>query len=272
MGGIRLVLIDLDGTLVGPEGVPPCAWEALAEAQRQGLKLALCTGRPGRGLALEYARKLDPSGPHIFESGAVLADGKGQPLLAFPLEEGLHRAMVQKARTLGLDLEVYTQEGGYYVDRPSPLVLAHARMLGLEPEEGDLLGLKGVVRLQVLAEEGTWRWARRGFLLPGLALHEATSPLLPGVVFASLTEEGVSKRRGAEALAQALGMGLEEVAMVGDGPNDLEVLSAVGLGIAMGQAPEEVRRAARYTVPPPEACGLVQALGIVLEYAARPHC
>lgn len=47
--------------------------------------------------------------------------------------------------------------------------------------------------------------------------------------------------------------------MVGDGENDLELIRAVGLGIAMGNASPSVKRAARRVVAPVEACGLAEA-------------
>jgi hydroxymethylpyrimidine pyrophosphatase-like HAD family hydrolase len=51
--------------------------------------------------------------------------------------------------------------------------------------------------------------------------------------------------------------------MVGDGENDLELIQATGLGIAMGNAPEQVKRAAKRVVGPVDACGLEQALSII---------
>lgn len=50
--------------------------------------------------------------------------------------------------------------------------------------------------------------------------------------------------------------------MVGDGENDLELLRAVGVGIAMGNAPS-VKRAAQRVVAPVEACGLAEALRLL---------
>lgn len=85
---------------------------------------------------------------------------------------------------------------------------------------------------------------------------------MPGVRFVSLTKEGVSKLSAARLVAEAYGLPLSECAMVGDGENDLELLRAVGVGIAMGNAPS-VKRAAQRVVAPVEACGLAEALRLL---------
>ena len=46
-----VLFVDLDGTLVGPAGVHERVWGPLAEARAAGVRLAVCTGRPGRGIA-----------------------------------------------------------------------------------------------------------------------------------------------------------------------------------------------------------------------------
>lgn len=100
-------------------------------------------------------------------------------------------------------------------------------------------------------------------LPPGLQAHVAESPKMPGVRFVSLTKEGVSKLSAARLVAEAYGLPLSECAMVGDGENDLELLRAVGVGIAMGNAPPSVKRAAQRVVAPVEACGLAEALRLL---------
>jgi hydroxymethylpyrimidine pyrophosphatase-like HAD family hydrolase len=75
MGGhsaVKLVFVDVDGTLVGKDGVPPCIWPRVEALRAKGVRLSLITGRPGRGETLGYARRLDPTGLHVFESGAVV--------------------------------------------------------------------------------------------------------------------------------------------------------------------------------------------------------
>jgi len=269
---IRLVFIDVDGTLVGENGVPECVWEEVEALKARGVRLALTTGRPGRGLALDYARRLDPEGLHVFESGAVvlaltrdLHTPPLRPLLVEPLPREAALEVQAFARKRGLPLEAYTASGGFYIPEDHPLLLLHQRLLGLPAEIRPLEEIQEpLVRLQILAEPG--RLEVRD-LPPSLALHTATSPKMPGVLFASFTRKGVSKRSAARFVAEAYGLDLKEAAMVGDGENDLELLQAVGLGIAMGNAPEPVQRAAHKVVAPVEACGLAEALAHIRRLA-----
>ncbi len=242
---VRLVFVDVDGTLVGRDGVPPCVWPKVESLRAKGVRFALVTGRPGRGEALGYARRLEPSGLHVFESGAVVLalsqDAHtlpATPLKVEALPEGAAREAVRLARRLGLPLEGYTAEGGFYVEGDSPLLRDHQELLGLQAEGADLLHLPSpLVRLQVLAGAEAPLGALLEGLPPGLQAHLAESPKMPGVRFVSLTKEGVGKLTAARFVAEAHGLSLEEAAMVGDGENDLELIRAVGMGIAWGTLP-----------------------------------
>lgn len=261
---IRLVFIDVDGTLVGEDGVPECVWEEVEALKAKGVHLALTTGRPGRGLALEYAKRLAPEGLHIFESGAVVLTltPPPRPLLVEPLPEEAALEVQTFARTRGLPLEAYTASGGFYIAEDHPLLKRHQELLGFAARVLPLEEIgEPLARLQILAGPGRWEEVKG--LPSSLDLHTATSPKMPGVLFASLTRKGVSKRSAARFVAEAYGLSLDEAAMVGDGENDLELLGAVGLGIAMGNAPERVKRAAQKVVPPVEACGLAEALAYI---------
>lgn len=263
---IGLVLIDVDGTLYGPDGVPDCAWAAAELARAAGIHLAVCTGRPGRGFALEYARRLDPTGLHIFESGAVVVGRSGLERV-FPLPAEAYQSLLELSRLAGLPFEVYTAEGGFYRESEHPYLLAHERMLGFPAEVRDLERVPGqIIRVQYVVElGGAWEVLRQRVLkVAGVELHEATSPGIPGVGFNSVTAQGVSKLSAAAWLAERYGLTLEETAMVGDGENDLELIRTAGLGIAMGNAPASVKAAARYVVPRVEECGLAEALRRVI--------
>ncbi|GEM82499.1 HAD family hydrolase [Meiothermus hypogaeus] len=263
---IRLVLIDVDGTLFGPGGVPECAWEAAERARKAGLHLSICTGRPGRGFALEYAERLDPQGFHIFESGAVIVSGQQEVVRVSALSMQAYKRLLELSRLHAVPFEVYTAEGGFYRESTHPDLLYHETMLGFQAELRNLDRVaERVVRVQfVWRPSPAWSQIREQILrMPEVELHEATSPGMPGVGFSSVTARGVSKRAAAEWVADQLGLDLSRCAMVGDGENDLELIQAAGLGIAMGNAPARVQQAADLVVREVDECGLEQALDIL---------
>ena len=71
---------------------------------------------------------------------------------------------------------------------------------------------------------------------------------------------GVSKGRALEALASYLGISLAEVMAIGDGINDIPLLSVAGLAIAMGNAPDEVKAVADYITLDVDHSGVAAAI------------
>src|SRR5262249_50749937 len=106
--GIRLVGIDVDGTLVGAGGlIHPSVWDAARRAHQNGIRLTLCSGRPAFGLALEYARQLDASGWHVFQNGASVLDlGKGTSR-SVAIPSAWIARLIGQARITGEALELY---------------------------------------------------------------------------------------------------------------------------------------------------------------------
>ena len=102
---IPLAILDLDGTLIGASGqVDACVWEAAARARDAGVRLALCTGRPGFGAAARIARRIDPDTPHIFQNGAQVTYLDGDTLQVSGLRERAVKALVRAARELSAAL------------------------------------------------------------------------------------------------------------------------------------------------------------------------
>lgn len=85
---------------------------------------------------------------------------------------------------------------------------------------------------------------------------------MSGISFVSITPPGITKATGIARICEALGVGIESVMMVGDGLNDLPAIEAVGYPVAMGNAEEQVKAAARYIVADVESDGLAEALDL----------
>jgi Cof subfamily protein (haloacid dehalogenase superfamily) len=263
---IRTILIDIDGTLVGKNGIHNTTWAALEDAHRHGVHVGLCTGRIGGGRALDLARHISPHDLHIFHSGAVITTPDGPPAYTSVLPRTSYTELVAISRREAEVLEVYTPNA-YHVERETERSRLHNHHLEMQPHHGDLLALNDhIVRTQWVVDEPTWARLRpMTEAFPDIEISPATAPWSPGTVFASLTRKGTSKANALRWIAKHYGLEIHQVCMIGDGENDLEAIQAAGLGIAMGNAPEAVKQAANITVPDVDDGGLAKAISIALE-------
>jgi Cof subfamily protein (haloacid dehalogenase superfamily) len=265
MSAIRLIGIDVDGTLVGASGeVQPRVWDAAARARAAGIHLALCSGRAAFGVALEYARRLDASGWHVFQNGASIVHlGTGRSL-SVSIPPPTIEVLIGEARRTNRILELYTDRD-YVTESTARWAREHAELLGVSFDPRPFDALKDpVVRAQWVVSPHDAPVVM-GSAPARLEVAESTSPIMPGVRFVGLTYEGVSKGSAMRAVAREFEIPLEQVMYVGDAGNDISALRVAGMPVAMGNADPTVRAAAKLTVRSVEEDGLVDAF----EYAIR---
>lgn len=89
-------------------------------------------------------------------------------------------------------------------------------------------------------------------------------------MFLEFLAPGVNKGRAVRYLARRLGVELRDVLAIGDQRNDIEMLAEVGIGVAMADAPDEVRAVARLVAPPLGEEGAAQVLEELVLGAGRP--
>jgi Cof subfamily protein (haloacid dehalogenase superfamily) len=262
---IKLVGIDVDGTLVGTNGqVAPAVWKAAENARAAGIHLVLCSGRPAFGLALDYARRLDASGWHIFQNGASIVHLEDGQSRSVPLPPAWVKTLIAQARANGETLELYSDDQ-YATESTSAWAKDHAEILGVPFEARSFDSLEApIVRAQWLL---TREQARRTLAAPhpGLELAQSTSPLMPETRFVGITRAGVSKGTAISAVAADYGIDLRNVMYVGDAGNDLAALTIVGCPVAMANADAAVLAAARRSVGHVDAGGLAEALQLAVQ-------
>jgi Cof subfamily protein (haloacid dehalogenase superfamily) len=260
----KLVCIDVDGTLVGVGGaVHDRVWPAVEAARAAGIRLAICSGRPGFGVTRALAAQLEPDGWHCFQNGASVVHLRhGESRSAVLLAETVSM-LVERARRHGRPLELYSDDD-YVTEHDSEMMRRHAGFLGIAFERRTFESLHGAaVRAQwvlthaaapaVLAEPH-----------PGLEVSPSLAPAMPDGVFVNLTRAGVNKGMAVRAVAAEYGVSLEDVMYVGDGLNDTPALRIVGHPVAMANAEDVARELARETVGDVEHGGLADALDLAM--------
>jgi Cof subfamily protein (haloacid dehalogenase superfamily) len=267
---IPLIILDLDGTIVGKQGiVQDCVWKAVETAQAQGMKFAVCTGRLGVGAAQKIAQRLGPNNQHIFQSGAHIAYASGEAYKVFSLKEATTKKIIETARDLGVVLELYTPST-LYVERTTLLSEAHAKMLGTTAMVGDLIDVverEPIIRAQWVVTEDEHALVA-DLTFEGIQSSSATAPAQKGAYFISLTQKGVSKGTSVELLAEAMRVDLRDVMAIGDSHGDLPMLERVGFPVVMSNAPDDLKEAFPRQAGDVENCGIVDMIEFALNQNA----
>lgn len=261
---IQLVCIDVDGTLVGSTGtVTDATWEAAARARAHGIRLAICSGRPGFGVALGYASRLDADGWHIFQNGSSVVHLPSGDTRSGTLPSGSVASLVARARATGRALELYG-DADYVVESTLPRARRHAELLGIPfaPRPFERFG-EVIVRAQwVVSHEDAETIVTEPH--EGLTVSVSLSPIMPDSAFVNVTPMGIDKGDALRRVAAAYGMSPDEVMMVGDSDNDISALRVAGVPVAMGNAEPAVLEAALHVVADVDRGGLVQALELAM--------
>ena len=253
---IRLLALDIDGTIVGDDLViGPRTRAAVREATRRGVVVSLVTGRMVSS-AMRFARELELHAPVVGYQGGLIREMPepgsrrlGRLLVHRPLPAATAREVVRWTREHGLDPHVNHLER-FMVRADDPRTAEFNAFMGARAElVPDILAAirHAVTKIMAVGEpphpSSVARAAQEQFA--GRADVTISHPR-----FLEFVAPGVSKGRAIRFLARRLNVPLGATMAIGDQWNDLEMLSEVGHGTAMPTAPREVRAIARYVAPP----------------------
>jgi len=275
---IRLLAIDIDGTLVNSrDELTETTRQALHRACAAGLKIVLATGR-------RYSRALPLVGPLAIDAPLVTASGA---LIKHPLD---HRTLFRATfeRQLLCDLLTVVERRGFeavlYADSYHDGFDFYCERLEVERAElADYLALNpGCHRLWPALmrdpPEGVFAGFSTGTRDEMLELHEELQRELPGLLYTHVLRSpryighmceiapfGVTKWSGIQHVAAEWGILPEEMCAVGDDVNDIPMIEAAGIGIAMGNAQPEVKAAADLIAPTHDEDGLAAVVDFLLD-------
>jgi Cof subfamily protein (haloacid dehalogenase superfamily) len=257
----KLLISDLDGTLLDPEHVLRPRTRAMVQALREaGVEVVLASGRIPPAME-SICRELGLDGPQITTHGAlVISPITGNVVSSHPLGPDDVRAQLEFAERKGVPA-VLCYADGFKVEKMHPGIAAIFEPYNepLPEVVPDLDALAGSEPLKVYL----WTEASRY----GEILTEARARFGDRNTVTSGDEVGVeflapdaNKETAAAELAASMGLDMTEVAAVGDGPNDVKLLRTVGISAAMAHAAPEVQEAATFVVPGNREEGAAEAM------------
>jgi Cof subfamily protein (haloacid dehalogenase superfamily) len=273
---IRMLALDLDGTVLdGHGGLTDAACEAVATVRRRGIRVVLCTGRRFR-TALPVARELRLSGTIVVNNGVLVKDiESGTTLENDFLPADVYGEVLALMRELVPPL-VYVDD---YHERTDMLT---ERIEDAHPFQREYLADNtefcrvvpdlaerqpdAVIMMSAMADEASLFGLRErvaAVLGERVQTHSLMNKVYQGYILEFLSPSS-GKWPALRRVAEAAGIPTQEVAAVGDDANDEEMIRNAGLGIAMGNATESVREAARLVVRSNHEGGIVEALERVL--------
>jgi hypothetical protein len=254
---IRLIATDIDGTLMEPgTTVPEGNRVALRSASKRGVRVALATVRT-RLTAARIVEEIGVPCDLVCQGGAVVYDAEGRLLHEIVIPLDLARAVAAFGDEHGLGL--LTTIDGHHNWGPGYVSGLPGVPKSREVFSTNLATVtRAPTRFMVTGERGVNLLLGR---FGGTGLHIVRHFRVDGsIIDAAITLEGGTKAEGLTALCLGLGIGLDEVLALGDAESDVGMIREAGVGVAMADAPPEVRAAADWVAPSAGECGVAAAV------------
>lgn len=254
---VKLCVFDVDGTLVtkGDRAVAASSIEALRALRKQGVKLAIASGRPPFAMEKSLLEQVDFD-YFICSNGACVLTGDHNILHRFSFTHEETQALIDYFKRTDNALMFQCVEAVHCYHGYKRIANMLEQFLG---------------RLDILVDEREHPvYIQKDLPLAAVAKivdadKEEIQKAFPDFVFTPFAHEFYdingqhNKATGIQYICDALGFDMSEVAAFGDDMNDMEMIQASGYGIAMGNAKECVKDAARYVTSRVDEDGIYHA-------------
>ena len=247
------MFFDIDGTLVSFKShtVPESARRAIARLREQGVKVFIATGRLMKHVAIVNDIEVDG---YITVNGGYCITSAGEVIFESAFPRATVERVIDLSEQYGFDLNVMTHED-MYVSSMGERVKKIASMINIMPTVADV---RVIAATQPVVQ-----------MCPYISreLEQEIMPLLPDCVgsrwietFMDLNVRGVDKSLGIQQVMSYYGLTMAEAMAFGDGGNDLPMVRDAAVGVAMGNACDELKAVADYITSSVDEDGVSRAL------------
>ena len=259
----RMIVLDLDDTLLKDDRtVSELTRRRLLEAQQQGMIVVLASGRPTYAMQ-HLAKELclaEYGGYFISFNGARITSCANQHiLLSVDISHAQMCKLFDLAQEHGVYIQTYTEDH-ILVSKDNEYTQIEKEITGMDVIEcADFKAEipKTAVKAMMLEHPDRLK-----------EVEKALRPVVENELYMTITKPfflefmnpAVDKGKSLVTLAQHLNVPMEQVIAVGDSYNDISMIKAAGLGVAMGNAVEAVKQAADYETADNEHDGVARVV------------
>lgn len=260
----KLIAMDLDGTLNNDEKrITDKTRQALMDAQKRGIRLALASARPSPGLYKERdVLHLQDYGGILmsYNGGRIVDAATGKILFETAMDMDKTKEILRKLESLPVTPILDDGKQFYVTDKDGYKVDYECRnngMVCIEVENlADFLCFAPIKILMSVEPE----------ILPQVQkkiaefLPETLQVVQTAAFYLEVIPKSIHKGQGIRDICKTLGISPEEVIAFGDAENDIPMLRTAGMGVAMGNAAAAVKAAADYVTLTNNEDGIAAAL------------
>lgn len=257
-----IVFMDIDGTLLDSQHrVMPQTKARVQELHRRGIPIVLCSARPPEGVN-RVAGQIGLYGARACYNGGLIYDAYSTILRDVGID--IHKAMDFRRfvaeRFPELVVSAYLYNIWMTEDPRHPLIRQEAEISGCAPLMGELEQVAGAVshvhKLLCIGDPAQIRTLQR---LVRQYFPQLTA-LRSKANYLEILPPESTKGSAAQVLLQHYGLSVDQAVAFGDSDVDADLLQYCGLGVAMGNAPRQVKEAADYVTASNDEEGVYIAL------------
>ncbi|MGX6962408.1 Cof-type HAD-IIB family hydrolase [Vagococcus xieshaowenii] len=270
---IKLIAIDLDGTLLNSEKqVSEENKQAITAAKAKGVKVMLCTGRPLKSVLplLEELGLMDEGDYSITLNGGLIQSNHDGEVLSETLLNGTHvKDIYQLSQSLDLTLDVVSRGTVY---RATPVSNNHPsiyhqvnKVLAFKEKRIEEFSESDKVNKMVCTDVNPEYLTQQMKTIPS-EYFERYNIVRSGANLFEFVDKTVSKAAGMAQLGDILNISPSEMMALGDEENDFSMIDYAGIGVAMGNATDQIKQIAQFETKTNDEHGVAYAINkFVLE-------
>jgi len=256
---IKLVATDIDGTLLQKDYTPPAGlMECLKKLEEKGVKVILVTGRMHQA-AVKIYNMLKLKNPYVSYQGGQINSENGEILYQKVLDRNCIDKAIKWARENSIHLQLYTNDK-LYAEHDNAYIQRYSKEQNVPYNIVNFDELNPQYASKLLAvdfnkPEFVTEWVNQlSTLFPDCFVVKSTP------YFCEISNKNANKCDAVKFLQNYYGLKDDEVLTIGDQNNDIALLQAGGVRVAMGNATPELKAVSNYITDTVENGGWIKAM------------